>query len=151
MDVTAYKARQDIVIAFCDPDKPYRFYDWFKKGFRHIVVYVPLGNGEWIEFDPDFFRELKHKQLEVIVADTLLPRIGNDSPSWFECKMCDARKVCFNQTPVKRNCRTCFYVDVLPEGKWSCANPNGRKNDNLVPLLQKKGCDCYKLGEIFLD
>lgn len=75
---------------------------------------------EVVEHDPDFCKDLKRKEGEVIMADELLPRIGNDSPAWFECKMCDARKVCFNKEEPKKSCKNCEHADILDDGVWKC-------------------------------
>lgn len=84
---------------------------------------------EWIDFDADHFKELQRKEAEVVMADTLLPRIGNDSPMWFECKLCDCAKTCFGKTPIKKSCKNCEFVDVLQDGKWAC---NKHKKDLVV-------------------
>lgn len=100
---------------------------------------------EWVDKDPERVTELKRKQVEVIASDVLLPRIGNDSPSWFECKMCSANSVCFGKKLPEKNCRTCFYVDVLDEGRWAC-NLHAWE---LTPMMQSKACDDYTLGVMF--
>jgi hypothetical protein len=100
---------------------------------------------EWVEFDEAYFKELKRKEVEIIVSDTMLPRIGNDSKTWFECKFCDAKATCFGEKEVTQNCRNCEHVDVLSEGKWQC-------NKHSVELSIKdqiEGCNSYELGEMF--
>ena len=96
---------------------------------------------EWILFDEDDFKENKRKEAEVVMADTLLPRIGNDSPMWFECKLCNALGVCFNKTPIKKSCKNCQHVDILDGGIWECTK--GETIKGYVP------CDKYEQMEIF--
>lgn len=99
----------------------------------------------WVEFDCDYYNELVRKESEVIASDILLPRIGNGTPAWFECKFCDAKKVCFGRDKVEKSCRSCKYVDVLDEGKWYCSNHcNDLSTDD-----QKAACDLYELGDMF--
>lgn len=95
---------------------------------------------EWVDFDTDHFDELKRKEAEVVMSDVLLPRIGNDSPMWFDCKMCDALPVCFGREKPNVNCKTCEHVDILDGGVWKCSK--GIDADITV------GCDKYQLAEI---
>ena len=106
---------------------------------------------EWIEFDEERFDDIKRKQAEIIMSDVLLPRVGNDSPTWFECKMCSASQECFGRREVKDNCRTCQYVDVLPDGEWACgfAWKDKLLNVKLSTADQRVGCTQYKLGDMF--
>jgi hypothetical protein len=101
---------------------------------------------EFIDFDEEYFAESKRKEMEIIASEVLLPRIGNNSITWFECKMCDARQECFGKVPVKENCRTCEFVDVLDEGKWHC----NKKNLGLNTKAQG-GCDQYKVATMFKE
>lgn len=96
---------------------------------------------EWVLFDAGDFSDYKRKESEVVMADTLLPRIGNDSPMWFECKLCDAHGVCFGKTPIKKSCKNCEHVDILDDGIWSCTK--GESIKGYVP------CDKYERMEIF--
>ncbi len=96
---------------------------------------------EWIYFDEAEFNDNKRKEAEVVMADTLLPRIGNDSPMWHECKLCDALGVCFNKEPVKKSCKNCQHVDIHDGGLWTCTK--GETIKGYEP------CDKYELMEIF--
>ena len=95
-----------------------------------------------IDFDENHFDDLRRKEIEVVTADTLLPRIGNDSPKWFECKMCGAADVCFGKKSIEHDCRNCKHVDVLDGGKWLC-NITG----NLI--ADHSPCEQYAVGEMF--
>jgi len=100
---------------------------------------------EWVEKDDERIATLRRKQMEVIASDVLLPRVGNDSPSWFICKMCSASAVCFGKKEPRRSCRTCQYVDVLDGGLWSCS----KHKCGLEVKKQRSGCDDYQLGVMF--
>lgn len=100
---------------------------------------------EFIPFDNEYFSELKRKENEIIMSDVLLPRIGNDSPAWFECKQCGVRDTCFKTKPPQANCRTCKNVDVLSDGEWRC----NKHEQNLSTFQQRKGCSDFELGDMF--
>lgn len=95
---------------------------------------------EWVEFDEAHFNELKRKESEVVLADSLLPRIGNDSPMWFDCKLCDALGVCFGKEPVSKSCKNCEHVDIHDNGLWTCSK--GKDLKGYIP------CEEYQLMEI---
>ena len=100
---------------------------------------------EEIPFSNERFKELKSKEAEVIMAETLLPKIGNGTSNWFECKMCDARNVCHKGKLPPVTCRTCRWVDVLPDGIWACSKTMAA----LMVDEQKSACEDYMLGEMF--
>jgi len=100
---------------------------------------------EWVPFDEERYNDLLRKELEVISAEVLLPKIGTGSPTWFACKMCDAKDVCHKGKQVEVNCRTCKHVDVMDDGKWHCSYHNAGLSNN----VQKEGCIEYKVAEMF--
>lgn len=100
---------------------------------------------EWIPFDEDHFKDLQRKEGEVIMAETLLPRIGTDSPTWFECKLCDARKTCFGKEPIKKSCKNCKHVDILDDGVWSCPEVGEHKAGHTTP------CNDYVKDDMFWE
>lgn len=102
---------------------------------------------ERVRFDPDHFDVLQRKEKEIILSEVLLPRIGTNSPTWFECKFCDAREVCFNKVEPSRNCRTCSNVHVMDDGKWVC----GFTDDELSVDDQRVGCDKYSQSIMFKE
>lgn len=99
----------------------------------------------WVEFDKVRFRELKGKECDVITSDVLLPRIGNDTPAWFECKMCEYANVCFGRKKPSVNCRTCKYVDVVNNGEWICSMTGICRTEE----EQRIGCDKYEQSTFF--
>ena len=102
---------------------------------------------EFVDYDEDAHKELKEKAEEIVLSPELLPRIGTNSPTWFECKYCDARKTCFGKEEVRTNCRTCNNVHVMDDGKWVC----GFTNDELSSDEQTKGCSKHTLSIMFKE
>lgn len=92
---------------------------------------------EWIPFSEEDFNENKRKEAEVVMADSLLPRIGNDSPMWFECKLCDAHSVCFGKESMKKSCRNCEHVDILDGGVWECGKGHTIKGYEPCPEYER--------------
>ena len=101
----------------------------------------------WLHFCEDTFAEDRRTEREIILATDILPRIGNNSRSWYECKMCDASKVCFGDKPIERSCRSCDKVDVEEDGVWSC----GLTELKLGEDEQKLACKEYALAPMFRD
>lgn len=101
---------------------------------------------EIVPMDHERFKELKRKEFEVISAEALLPKIGSGTAAWFECKFCDARAVCHKGKKPPVTCRSCMFVDVLPDGLWACQ----KTMSALSVEEQRKACDSYMLGEMFL-
>lgn len=97
---------------------------------------------EIIDYDSEHFDTLQRRVIEVITADSLLPRIGNNNPTWFQCKLCDACDICFGREEPSKDCRNCQHVDVMDEGKWKCTLHNEFLDDTIH-------CSDYELGDIF--
>jgi hypothetical protein len=97
---------------------------------------------EIIEYSEEHFDVLQRRVIEVITAETLLPRIGNDNPTWFECKLCDACDICFGREEPSKDCRNCEHVDVLDEGKWKCTLHNEILTSTAI-------CNGYKMSNFF--
>lgn len=132
-------------------------------GYRKLskTLYMALNKNtseyyiEWIDFDPEYFKDdVQRKELEVISAEELLPRIGNNNITWFACKFCSAKNTCFGKVEVLKSCRTCASVDVLDGGRWSCIheyNEFKAKSKELTVEEQRKGCDHYELAIMFKE
>ena len=103
---------------------------------------------EMVKFDPKHFAKLKEKSVAIIATDTLFPRVGNNSESWFECKLCHHSRVCHGRVAPDKNCRTCVHVEVHNGNKWAC-------NNELIPELnldldvQKSGCHLHEYSAMF--
>lgn len=97
---------------------------------------------EHIKYDAGEYDDIQRKVIEVISADTLLPRIGTDNPTWFECKLCDGHEVCFGYELPHQDCRNCTHGEAINDGKWYC-NFHDETLEHLEP------CDHYKMSEFF--
>jgi hypothetical protein len=106
---------------------------------------------EIVLFDEERFIELKRKEQEIILATDLLPKIGNGSETWFECKLCNASAVCHGKEKVEQNCRTCANVDVVNNGQWVCSIGKGKKMSPVVLSTEEQieGCEFYELSAMF--
>ena len=62
------------------------------------------------------------------------------SPSYFYCKnFCSYYYTCNYNEPPFKNCRTCYYVQPTPDGKWLCTKQNELKDKH----QQLAGCNEY--------
>ena len=100
---------------------------------------------EWIRYDADESFRNQSKQEEVIMSPVLLSRIASGKKTWFECKLCSARDVCFNATPVVKSCRTCEHISVEEKGAWRCT----KHNKELSVTEQRAACGDYAIDEMF--
>jgi len=100
---------------------------------------------ERIYHNKEIQNDLISLEKDLIWQEDLFPRIGNDSPAWFECKMCLAKRVCFNHGSISKNCRTCAYSNMEMGGKWSC----GFREKALTFAEQKDGCEEYTRRDMF--
>lgn len=112
---------------------------------------------EFIPHDPGRLKELKAKEIHVVLEDKLFPRIGTGQITWHECQFCDFKKVCFKREPVMKSCRSCKHVECGEEGKWSCVHPDlewqldGMKRVERDLEEQKEGCGAYELDVEFFN
>ena len=112
---------------------------------RGLYVAVNKDNDERyyerISADPAKAKELILRGMDIISSEIPMPKIGN--ATWYECKWGDYYGICHNgETPLK-NCRTCKYGDIIPEGKWECS---GHKIE-LSFEQQQLGCSKHKYLE----
>lgn len=100
---------------------------------------------ERIKADYEYQEELSHKETIIATSESLLPKIGNGSPSWYECKFCNNWGVCWGEVEINHNCRTCEHSDVHNDNRWHC-NFHGKDLDYDE---QAKGCSHFKTSEMF--
>lgn len=77
----------------------------------------------------------------IIFSRQAPPRISK-TPSWYQCKMCDYRGVCFKSDTPEINCRTCEHAKPEKDGTWSCSVG---KNE-VIAYKPEHGCLDYKLN-----
>lgn len=72
---------------------------------------------------------------------TEFPRIGNNSETWFECKWCDYKDICFGNEKPEENCRNCIAHKFTSGGNVTCL-----VNKKEIPLdKQEFKYDCHAL------
>jgi hypothetical protein len=114
---------------------------------RTLFICVNKNNDELyierIKLDKQFAEELEIKVEDIISSN--IPPIKTFSPTWYECKFCDANLICHYGKEIEKNCRTCKHSDLFENGKWQCmyflldlSSEQQRlacKNYNLIPIL----------------
>lgn len=94
---------------------------------------------EFIDYSPATVDHMLARAETVIFGSGIPARISENS-SWYECKFCDCRAVCFKlgDAQARVNCRTCAHSKPERDGTWSCAK--GRSEITTCP---KVGCDSH--------
>jgi len=98
---------------------------------------------ERIKLDVEYAKELEKKAERIVLAE--IPPERPFSPTWFECKWCDACSMCHKGVAIKETCRTCFYSEIHTEGVWKCSE----HKIVLSTDQQRTPCDVYR--QIDLD
>lgn len=115
-----------------------------KRGLKFAMYMAVCKNDdrlycEYVMANPEHGREMIEKARQIIYSRVPPPRISK-TPTWFECKFCDARPQCFFSAPLEKNCRTCVNVAPAPDGRWYCA-----KWQSLIPSeAEISGCGHYQ-------
>ena len=86
---------------------------------------------EYVPFKPTAFEALLARAEEVLTATSPPTRISN-IPSYYECKWCDAHKVCHGGVPALKSCRSCKFSEPGPDASWECAK--GREYGTVCEL-----------------
>ena len=97
---------------------------------------------ERVNANEEFAKDLIFKAGLVIHSEDVndFKRIGSGTPSFFKCRFCDFKEVCFNEVKAHKNCRTCVHADVLDDGKWGCSL---HAIDDVSTENQEKGCGSH--------
>jgi len=77
-------------------------------------IYIERG-----EIKKVFAKELIRKARSIVYSDTAPERLGKD-PSFWKCKWCDKKDICWQQKFPDVNCRTCVHSAPNKEGGWDC-------------------------------
>ena len=102
---------------------------------------------EFIPHDLSRQKELKSKEMFIVLEDKLLPRVGTGQITWFQCKLCNFKRVCYNKQPILKTCRSCKYVECADDGLWRCE----KHSMGLGVEKQKEGCEDYELDKQFFN
>lgn len=90
----------------------------------------------------DEARKLREKAERIINSPEPPPKM-NESPAWYECKMCPAYDLCHGNGKPTVSCRTCVHATPEKDGsaRWSCAFHKAAS----IPLdVQRIGCPSHR-------
>jgi hypothetical protein len=88
---------------------------------------------EWVPFNKHSFDALLNRAEEILTSVTPPKKLSN-IPSYYECKWCDAFKVCHGGEPALISCRSCAFSEPSENASWTCSK--GRTFGEV--------CDLYK-------
>lgn len=95
-----------------------------KTGIRWALYCAVNKNDDTLHLETFPYEETRGKHLiyraESIIFGTGLPARISSDPSWFECRFCAFKAVCFGQAAPARNCRTCRHLVAQRDGTWLC-------------------------------
>lgn len=72
----------------------------------------------------------------VITSQTPPPRLS-DNATFQTCKYCDFHKVCHEEAPVEKNCRSCKNAKPIDNAEWFCSVYNSAIPKNVIKI----GCE----------
>jgi hypothetical protein len=75
---------------------------------------------ERVRFSEPDYREYMSRGMDVVCHEIPPPNLFQD-PNKQVCKWCDFASICYDGDPILKSCRTCKFVDIEDEGKWSCS------------------------------
>jgi hypothetical protein len=84
------------------------------------------------------------RAFEIITASSA-PNKCSASPMYQTCKWCDAFKICHENQPVLKTCRSCTFVYLATDGIWYC-EPKAKV---LSADEQFAACELYELSGMF--
>lgn len=99
---------------------------------------------ERIKYYKHFAEEMIEKAYTILTSKIPMAVRRPYSRTWYECKWCDARGVCFGDVAPERTCRSCEHIGVAKNAKWKCKLTKSYldKSDQLT------ACDNYCVIEI---
>ena len=72
--------------------------------------------------------ELRARAEYIINSPTAPDRIKYASPTFYKCKTCTMKPVCFGTEPADKNCRSCKFLQPIANKQWFC-----HKHQTTVP------------------
>ena len=94
-------------------------------------------------YDPAVHNECMSIAFDILTSEQPPKKIGE--ATWFECKMCDSKRICHKGEPIRKSCRTCQFANIEMGGLWSC----GLHDFILSDEAQHMACDKYELSEVY--
>jgi len=112
----------------------------YKLGLTRCLYVVVNKNTDEVsakryELDEQDAKAVIKKGKTVILSETPPPRAFDKT--YYMCKWCSAYDICHGESQMEKSCRTCKYVSVELEGKWSCTLYNAEIPRDFLA----KGCD----------
>jgi len=90
---------------------------------------------EIVELDWRLAYDNINKAADIINAKVAPPSIA-ENPSYFACKFCSKKGICWDNEPVEINCRSCKFAEAVENKEWKCI-----KFDAIIPQeFIKQGC-----------
>lgn len=78
---------------------------------------------ERVRYDAEVAEKYLERGRRLVTADEMPPPMPGASPSWYQCKWCDAHDLCHGSKQIKPdavNCRTCAHSTAAEDGTWQC-------------------------------
>jgi hypothetical protein len=72
------------------------------------------------------------KRAEFVILAQTSPAKLHPNTSFYECRYCDARKVCHEGAPTLRNCRSCHYSAPAANKQWYCNGYQQMLTDDII-------------------
>lgn len=91
--------------------------------------------GEIVYYEQAVADQYTRRAGEIIFTTEALPRISN-TKTFYKCKFCDKKPVCFGDRAPEINCRTCAHWSAEADGTFSCH----RRNDEVQNEGVYTGC-----------
>jgi len=97
---------------------------------------------ERIRYNRDDAEQLLRKADSILMAS--VPPRQPFPRTYYECKWCSAKDVCWNGAEPLKNCRTCNHSGIMHEGEWGCDLVDDPEVS--IPVdFQRIGCDSYEV------
>ena len=101
---------------------------------------------ERIRYDEEDALSLLRKGMDILYSE--FPPIKKLSPTWYECKWCNAKGICHGNQHIHETCRTCEHGDLVVDGNWECSYNGPEHATTLTVERQRIGCTEYKQIEL---
>lgn len=114
-------------------------------GFSHgLYMAVNKDNDilhvEIVEIDYKRGDQMRARAEKIVTAQTPPARLS-ENPSFHKCAYCDFRKLCHENGPALKNCRSCKFAEPGENKQWHCT----QNNDAVIPDdVIKKGCELWR-------
>ncbi len=90
-----------------------------------------------IELDWNLGAQLEKKAESIIFSKEAPPRIS-ENPSFFNCKYCHHKPICFDGEVPERNCRSCRNASPVEDAQWKCALHDAIIPQDFIPIACDK-------------